>query len=244
MEIKVNALVVRAVDYKDNDKILTLYSLEKGKITAGIKGVKKSGAKLKFASEPFCFAEFILAKKGERYTVTNATYIDSFYNLRTSLEKYYLSAVILDTVNALIEQDSSDILLFNLILNAVKGICYSDNERAILCKYLYSLCEINGYGILNTSCKFCGKNITNRVFFRYSDASFSCLDCFNNFYKEITMETYENLKIIKSLSFEEIQNSQKESIKTTKLLKFLFYYLSLKTEVKINSFEVITSQLL
>ena len=53
MDIVINAIVLKSVDYKDNDKILTLYSPEKGKITAGIKGVKKSGAKLKFASEPF-----------------------------------------------------------------------------------------------------------------------------------------------------------------------------------------------
>ena len=88
MEIIVNALVLRAVDYKDNDKILTLYSLERGKITAGIKGVKKSGAKLKFASEPFAFCEFVLAEKQGRYTVIGATYIDSFFSLRTSLIKY------------------------------------------------------------------------------------------------------------------------------------------------------------
>ena len=78
MEVKVNAIVIRAVDYKDNDRILTLYSLEKGKITAGIKGVKKAGAKLKFASEPFCFAEYILAEKNGRYTVTGASYYEIF----------------------------------------------------------------------------------------------------------------------------------------------------------------------
>ena len=85
MEVKVNAIVIRAVDYKDNDRILTLYSLEKGKITAGIKGVKKAGAKLKFASEPFCFAEYILAEKNGRYTVTSASYYESFYDLRLNL---------------------------------------------------------------------------------------------------------------------------------------------------------------
>ena len=67
MEIIVNAIVLKTVDYKDNDKILTLYSLEKGIITAGIKGVKKSGAKLKFASEPFAFCEYVLAQKGDKY---------------------------------------------------------------------------------------------------------------------------------------------------------------------------------
>ena len=68
--IKVNALMLRAADYGENDKILTLLTAELGKISAGIKGVKKAGAKLKFAAQPFCFAEYILSKRGERYRQT------------------------------------------------------------------------------------------------------------------------------------------------------------------------------
>ena len=45
MEIKVNALMLRAADYNENDKILTLLTAENGKITAGAKGVKKAGAR-------------------------------------------------------------------------------------------------------------------------------------------------------------------------------------------------------
>lgn len=54
MEEKINALMIRSVDYADNDKILSLFSLEQGVISAKIRGVKKAGAKLKFAAEPFC----------------------------------------------------------------------------------------------------------------------------------------------------------------------------------------------
>ena len=43
--IKVNALMLRAADYGENDKILTLLTAELGKISAGIKGVKKGGGK-------------------------------------------------------------------------------------------------------------------------------------------------------------------------------------------------------
>lgn len=63
MEIKVNALMLRAADYGENDKILTLLTAEYGKISAAIKGVKKPSAKLKFAAQPFCFAEYILADR-------------------------------------------------------------------------------------------------------------------------------------------------------------------------------------
>ena len=73
MDIKVNALMLRAVDYNENDKILTLLTAEKGKISAGIKGVKKAAAKLKFAAQPFCFAEYVLSSRGDKHTVINAT---------------------------------------------------------------------------------------------------------------------------------------------------------------------------
>ena len=92
MEIKVNALMLRAVDYNENDKILTFLCAEQGKISAGIKGVKKAGAKLKFASQPFCFAEYVLSKRGERYTVINCSETESFYDLRTDVMKFYAAS--------------------------------------------------------------------------------------------------------------------------------------------------------
>ena len=60
MELTVNALCLRCVDYKDNDKMATLYTLERGKIGVGARGVKKAGAKLNFCVQPFCFAEYTL----------------------------------------------------------------------------------------------------------------------------------------------------------------------------------------
>ena len=73
MELKVNALMIRAADYGENDKILTLLTAERGKLTAAIKGVKKAGAKLKFAAQPFCLAEYVLADSGDRYSVIQAS---------------------------------------------------------------------------------------------------------------------------------------------------------------------------
>ena len=81
MEVKTDAIVLKAVDYKDNDKILTLFSPSLGRITAGAKGVKKPKAKLSFSAQPFCFAEYVLAEKGGRYTVTGAYLHESFFSL-------------------------------------------------------------------------------------------------------------------------------------------------------------------
>ncbi len=74
--------MLRATDYLENDKILTLLTAEKGKITAGIKGVKKAGAKLKFAAQPF-FPSRVTTKVNR--SVENNTYyflpFNSLYNI-------------------------------------------------------------------------------------------------------------------------------------------------------------------
>lgn len=63
MEEIVNGIVLRAVDYKDSDKIITLFTIEKGIITAGAKGVKKAGAKLKFARRAVLLCRIRFSKK-------------------------------------------------------------------------------------------------------------------------------------------------------------------------------------
>lgn len=52
MELKTDALVLRSADYKDNDKILTLFSADMGKITAVARGVKKTARALNSRLNP------------------------------------------------------------------------------------------------------------------------------------------------------------------------------------------------
>lgn len=236
MEVKVNAIVIRAVDYKDNDRILTLYSLEKGKITAGIKGVKKAGAKLKFASEPFCFAEYILAEKNGRYTVTGASYYESFYDLRLNLNKYYLSAVVSEFLNAYTETEMADPVLFDNALNTIKNICYKDNEIAHLAKFMYTAINGLGYQIESSNCAYCGETIKGRVFFRYKDATFACEECVLEDYSEIRKETYSALTNIIEDNLEDLKNN----VDGAKMLTyFLAHYLAVKTDVRLKSIESI-----
>lgn len=232
MEVIVNALVLKAVDYKDNDKILTLYSLEKGKITAGIKGVKKSGAKLKFASEPFAFCEYVLAEKQGRYTVIGATYLDSFFSLRTSLIKYYASAVVGEALNRLTVENEPDSSLFSSTINAVKKINYQDNELISLAKYLILLTELVGYKIQKTECAGCEIDISGRVFFSTKNAEFYCEACRPDGAIEITLETYNALKTLSDSYDDAVEIVIPSALK---LLKFLFYYIEIKTETKLVS---------
>ena len=105
MEIKTEAIVLQTVDYKDNDKLLTLFSPSLGKITAGIRGVKKPTAKLAFAAQPFCFAEYVLAERGGRYTVTSAYLHESFFSLRTDIVRFYAACAAAEVCRAILPEN-------------------------------------------------------------------------------------------------------------------------------------------
>ena len=49
MDEKFDALVLRTADYGEYDRMLTLFTLQKGKLSAAAKGVRRAGAKLRFA---------------------------------------------------------------------------------------------------------------------------------------------------------------------------------------------------
>ena len=136
MEEKQNGIVLGGVNYSESDKILNIFTLEKGIIGAKIKGVKKAGAKLKFASEPFCFAEFIFSKNGEKRSVIGASLIDSFYPVRENIEKYFCAGTVVEFIKHFYKEEMVDEQEFFLAVNALKDIAYTQNHLSALVKFL------------------------------------------------------------------------------------------------------------
>ena len=134
MEEKLNAVTLRAVDYGESDKILTLFSLEKGVVSAVAKGVKKDKAKLKFVAEPFCFSELLISEKQGRRSITGASCHKSYFKLCQNLNSYFSACVVSEFISNFFKDSEEDIFT-SLILtleNMLKGISLSSLVKFIL----------------------------------------------------------------------------------------------------------------
>ena len=94
MEEKISGIVLSGVNYGESDRIINILT-PNGVVSAKMKSVKKAGAKLKFASEPFCFAEFVFSVGKSLRTVIGASLIDSFYPVRMDIKKLYSASSVL-----------------------------------------------------------------------------------------------------------------------------------------------------
>ena len=139
--------------------MLTLFTLQYGKISAAAKGVRKAGAKLRFAAQPFCFAEYVLARRGERYTMISAANTDGFYSLRENIDKFYAAAALVGICDAILYDGIVNEELFQLIAFFLKAL------------------ELSGYMLDLTACAECGAVLEGKAYFDIAGGCFSCPDC-------------------------------------------------------------------
>lgn len=231
MDIIVNALMLRATDYNENDKILTLLTAERGKITAGIKGVKKAAAKLRFAAQPFCFAEYVLAERNDRFTVINATENESFYDLRTDINKFYAASAAAEAALYLTYEGDECREIFYDLIKALSAMCEGDERQALIGFLLFALRQ-SGYGINAENCVYCGTSLlgVDKLRFDMETGAFACGECGNG--ALASRVTYNVIRKLGGKSYEEdfiTADGEKRA------LRLIREYLSYKLNVSFKS---------
>ena len=226
MEIKTEAIVLQTIDYKDNDKLLTLFSPTLGKITAGARGVKKPKAKLAFSAQPFCFAEYILAEKGGRYTVTNAYLHESFFSLRYDITRFYGACAAAEICRCVLQENERYESLFIALIECLKALALGgeDPAEAVVGFILIALRE-SGYPLDLGFAEETAGDIGERLWFDFADGRFTTFD------RQVqgeraSVSTYHLLRKCAGLTYDE----EKIAGGRKRALRLLKAFLSDKTE--------------
>lgn len=148
-EIKENAIVLKADDYGDYDRNLTMLSINRGLIKARIKGVKKPKAKLAYASFPFALGEYLFVKTGNSFnTIINCNFVDNFLDLTYDINKYYAGSAILEVTRLIAKENQPCTGLFVSLLKVLQDLAYSNkNVLSLLTKYLLDSLEFCGLAV-------------------------------------------------------------------------------------------------
>lgn len=234
MDKKRNALLLKAVSVGEKDKILTLLSLEEGLMTAKIKGVKNAGAKLKFASEPFCFAEYVFSSTGDRNTVISASLYDGFYPIRENFFAFYAGSVVLEFCRQFCVEGEPFEGMLLLANETLSKLSYSDDDKMeVLVFFLLKALSLTGYALKTDGCLSCEEDIEGRVFFESSSGGFLCLECVGETGLEISRSTYAVLKKIGN--GEPLTEIENKDFYVKRALKLIDFYINDRTSTTLKS---------
>ena len=231
MDVKTEAIVLKAIDYKDNDKLLTLFSPSLGKITAGIRGVKNPKAKLAFAAQPFCFAEYVLAEKGGRYTVTAAYLHESFFELRLDVNAFYAACAAAEICRGLSLENERFEGLFIAFIECLKALCLAGEDTAeALITFLLTALRESGYPIDLSYLEECDGDIGEKLWFDFADGKFTTFDrCTQG--ERASVSTYHTLRKCAGLTYREdaLSGGKKRALRLVRA------FLADKTESKLEN---------
>lgn len=140
-------LCLKGIDYKDNDKLLTLYGEGIGKFTAVVKSCKSTKSKLKFATLPMTFANYEFVQKGGRNTVTGCEQIESFFDITGDIVKYSAACVALEFIDKTSMDNIFDAELFINTLKLLNALAFGSYDiKALLTRYINLGLAGLGYG--------------------------------------------------------------------------------------------------
>ena len=220
-------VVLRAIDWKEKDKLITILTPEKGLITANLRGVRQQKSKMKFATQPMCFAEFSLSGAGDILTCTGASEIESFFSITNSYEDMVLAGAVLEMVLFVSTKEPS-LDLFVLLVRTLGAFCDSTvNHDVVFTKFCLELFAITGYKMNFDACKTCGQKLTTANLDLHS-GELVCDNCLTPSCVLVSLQVFKTLQFINDFSFEDLGKlkiSPQQAEETKNLMVKNFNYL-------------------
>ena len=198
-------VVLNCVDYKEKDKLLTIFTLQEGKISAILKGCKNANAKLKFAFQPFCFAEYTIEDKG---VISQAELKESFFELSQNYDRYIVGCKMLETINKITLENVSNSELFIALLKSLNLLMnYNNiNEKVIFANFLLQVLQTQGYKLNFNNCANCSSKMLTSYHYDFSIGGIVCVGCKSAYSMPISQEVFVAIKGLTNIDFSNISN--------------------------------------
>lgn len=176
----VDGLVLRARDYGENDRLITILTAD-GKMTVIAKGARSLKSKIKNLTEPFVYANFELNQKSQGIPWIKGGSIEQvFYDLRTDVEKLFLATYICEVASELSGErvDSADML--RLTLNTLFSIMTAIRPLSqIKAVFEIRASAMSGYAPNLDYCEDCMHSELDESYFDIMNGAIICSECLN-----------------------------------------------------------------
>ena len=205
MDVTTRGIVLKATDYKENDKLILLYSVEYGKITVHAKGVRKGTAKLKFAADQFCFGLYELSKADDRFTLKTCDQLERFYSLREDVAVYYAACTVAECLADYTEEGQSEPDVFVETLKALTALSDGTEPMTVALRYLLGFTALEGLGLQFDRCAVCGEK-NRKMFLDLQRGGIVCEGCRTAESLAVTPRTLAVCKMVETMPYDKLKN--------------------------------------
>jgi DNA repair protein RecO (recombination protein O) len=175
---RVEAIILRHIDWGEADRILTIFSQEMGKLRALAKGVRKLRSRKAGHLEPFTRVSLQLARARDLPIITQAETLDAYMPLREDLLMPTYAALVVELLDRFTYEEGENRGLYRSLANTLSRLSAGHNPDLVIQFYELHLLDLVGFRPHLFHCANCGREILAQdQFFSPEHGGVLCPDC-------------------------------------------------------------------
>ncbi|MFN3974237.1 MAG: DNA repair protein RecO [Dehalococcoidia bacterium] len=201
---QVQAIVLKDKEVGEADRLVCLYTLERGKIWARAAGVRRPSSRLGGHLQPLCHSRILLARGRERDVVAQAEALHTFPRLRGDLERTAQALACAEVLDGLTAEEEANPRAFRLLLRALEGL--EGGEGPLLVRW-YEVQLLGALGLRPQlfACAECGASLSPQPHaYRLSAGGVVCPACARKGEPALSI-SLEALKVLRWLARHDYQ---------------------------------------
>lgn len=154
----VKGIVLRSVDTKESDKILTVLTAGMGKIPVVAKGARSRRSKVSAAAQLLAYSELVLSESHGWQYLTEAGTIALFDGVRQDIELLSLASYFAELTESVTYEEAEAGEILSLLLNALYALDTLHRPQALVkAAFELKLMSLIGFEPLLERCACCGE---------------------------------------------------------------------------------------
>ncbi|SHI37931.1 DNA repair protein RecO [Propionispora hippei] len=172
----VEAVLLAVRDWRDADRLVTLFSKEQGKLTAVAYGARRPSNRLAGSIQPFAYLDLQLQSGTGMEVIKQCEVKNHFRPVREELTSMSYASFLTELVIELCPERQPEPLLFDILLDAF-SLMRTRNPRIVALAAAWKIVEISGYVPEWQVCVACGQALQYPAFFDAGAGGAACSVC-------------------------------------------------------------------
>jgi len=142
---------------RDTEAMCHFLSHERGKIEASARGIGKPGSRLTPAIELFTLSRALFAEGRNLDRLTQCEVEDSFYPLRTDMQRMACAGLVVELVDRTMEPGEPHPDVFELVKVTLSALCNTSEPQIVTWAFEVRYLDMTGLGPQIEACVSCGE---------------------------------------------------------------------------------------
>ncbi|HHU62088.1 MAG: DNA repair protein RecO [Bacillota bacterium] len=235
MSWKTEGIILRVRNLGEADRLVTLYTKEKGKLNASARGARRIRNRLLSPSQVFTHGRYMIFPGKGLHNLSQADIINSNQILRDDLEKFAYASYVTELLDAFTPEEDPAQDVFHLLAGTLSLGAEGRFSTAVRFFEIRLMKEL-GYEPELYQCLNCRETLVEKIFFSEQGGAV-CSNCRNSFPGSIllTNGTWELMKKLLEWNFSRIGILHPAENNIEEMKKLMRKYLDYRLEYPLKS---------